>query len=63
MQEYINETTRYKETEKRLYRYKTLCRRISDHKHDIDELNNMNFDKLQRSSKSFVWCKTILRCI
>ena len=48
------ERARYKQTEKRLYRYKSLCRRICDHKHDIEELNDMNFDKLRRSSKSFV---------
>lgn len=52
--EHSKESNRCRETERRLYRYKTLCGRIRDHRRDIEELNDMNFDALRRSSKSFV---------
>ena len=44
----------YSMTEKRLYRYRVLCRRIEEHKKDIEELAAMNFEALRHSSKSFV---------
>lgn len=54
MKDRINDDRQYKETEIRLYRYKTLCMRINSHKHDITELEDMNPDALMHSSKSFV---------
>lgn len=44
----------YKMTEKRLYRYAVLCRRIVENKREIEELSDMNLDALRRTSKSFV---------
>ena len=42
----------YKDTEYRLYRYKTICTRINDHKRNISELKDMNPNALWSTSHS-----------